>query len=57
MIEWSLFSESWPQYAAGLWLTLQLTVFALCRAHGALPRRWRAVHHTSKASAEVLRGR
>ena len=29
MIEWSLFSESWPQYAAGLWLTLQLTVFAL----------------------------
>ncbi len=29
MIEWSLFSTSWPQYAAGLWLTLQLTVFAL----------------------------
>ena len=29
MIEWGLFSTSWPQYAAGLWLTLQLTVFAL----------------------------
>ena len=29
MIEWSLFSESWPQYAAGLWLTLQLTLPSL----------------------------
>ena len=29
MIEWSLFTESWPAYASGLWLTLQLTALAL----------------------------
>jgi arginine/ornithine transport system permease protein len=29
MIEWSLFAESWPAYAAGLWLTLQLTALSL----------------------------
>jgi histidine transport system permease protein/arginine/ornithine transport system permease protein len=29
MIEWSLFTESWPSYAAGLWLTLQLTALSL----------------------------
>ena len=29
MIEWSLFAESWPSYAAGLWLTLQLTALSL----------------------------
>ena len=29
MIEWSLFTESWPQYAAGLWMTAKLTVLAL----------------------------
>ncbi|MGD9871771.1 MAG: ABC transporter permease [Thauera sp.] len=29
MIEWGLFTESWPQYAAGLWMTAKLTVLAL----------------------------
>ena len=29
MIEWSLFTESWPAYASGLWLTLQLTALSL----------------------------
>ena len=29
MIEWSLFIESWPAYASGLWLTLRLTVLSL----------------------------
>ena len=29
MIEWSLFAESWPSYASGLWLTLQLTALHL----------------------------
>ncbi|WP_435751576.1 ABC transporter permease [Thauera sp. AutoDN2] len=29
MIEWSLFSESWPAYMAGLWVTMKLTVVAL----------------------------
>ena len=29
MIEWSLFAESWPAYASGLWLTLKLTVLSL----------------------------
>ncbi|WBL62430.1 ABC transporter permease [Thauera sp. WB-2] len=29
MIEWSLFVDSWPSYAAGLWVTLQLTVLSL----------------------------
>jgi len=29
MIEWSLFAESWPAYAGGLWLTLKLTVLSL----------------------------
>lgn len=29
MIEWGLFTESWPQYMAGLWMTAKLTVLAL----------------------------
>ncbi len=29
MIEWSVFTEGWPHYAAGLWLTLQLTFLSL----------------------------
>ena len=53
MIEWAVITENLPEYAAGLWLTLQLTVISL--AAGLLLAIPLAVLRTSGA-AFVSRG-